>query len=850
MIRRNITVLLALLALGQSVNAEDDYLSPALRAQVNELKAAARAEPTTPTNYRQRAEVAWEWLNAYALSGGNLPVNITAAIRPVLPDGIGGRNLTAIDFYIKELSLYDEEPQALGELTADLGPFEARTWVTIQQQYRVGTRSIVRGGGLMIARHFMPGYGIYQVSDPGGDNYVSIRSSNPDVSLVPGSSPMTGMHGGFRGAQPALVFRVQSGSLGPGDEVTVTYGDRSGGGRGLILGAPSTDFMPLPIYVDFSGSDEFFTLPIQPIRVSGTDIAGVHGFAPSVVRPGERFDLSVRAQDRYYNRAKPPIPAFRVFANDEQIGSVAASGKAISVLTNLRFAKPGVYRIRIESVDGSIKGVGNPILVSEEATKIHWGDTHGHSGFAEGIGTPGRFMQWAKEDARLDFVTHSEHDIWMDHREWDVLVDMVEKYSEPGRFIGYLGYEWTTQNVYGGHHNVLFRNIDGRTRVPVQFYPTLSSLYGGLRDRYDSRDVLVIPHAHQSGDYRQSDPDLEQLVEIMSQHGTFEWFGRKYLSHGHEVGFVAASDNHLSQPGYTNARFGILSQRGGLAAVLSNSNTRDGIFDAMKSLRTYATTGDRIVLDVSLNGMGMGQRIAFATGRELKVRAIGTAPIDTVTVVKNGVEVWQKDYLTVDDARYEDEETFYVTFESPSVPKHPQDNPRGVRAWPGTLTVSGADIVSFSATDFLQSEITRLARDDDDPNRLHFATGTRGDTSSIVLKLSNIKRRAKVTLDIDAARESGGGPPRFRRHVMVPAASVELRFRDLIDGQTREVLPVGIYSDTVTLRRVITSGPDDVTFSFTDKSDVQGDYYFVRVRLANDALAWSSPIWVGGMPSR
>jgi hypothetical protein len=215
------------------------------------------------------------------------------------------------------------------------------------------------------------------------------------------------------------------------------------------------------------------------------------------------------------------------------------------------------------------------------------------------------------------------------------------------------------------------------------------------------------------------------------------------------------------------------------------------------------------------------------------------------------VEIWRQDYLTEVDRRgFDDEETFYVTFESPSVPKHPMDNPRGARGWPGKLTVKDATLVDFHATDFMNPEVTRLTRDGADPNTLHFVTGTRGDTSSIVLRLANIKRRASVTLDIDEAPETGSGPPRFRRHQRTPASSIVMPFRDLVAGQTRATLPFDIYEDTITLRRVITRGPDDVSFSVVDEHDVQGDYYFVRARLANDAIAWSSPIWVGGMPPR
>jgi len=721
--------------------------------------------------------------------------------------------------------------------------------VTIELRYVVGERAMVPGGKFVLGRSHMGIYGNFHLADdPAANDFVSIHADRPGVMFERDEVRMSGMHGGFWSAAPVLAFRVSGVALQRGDTVRITYGDKTGGGGGLRMGSMSTDSLPLPGYVDFDGSGHAFALPIQPIRVTGTKIASVHAFAPSVVRPGEVFEMSVRAEDRYVNRALPPIPAMTVLVNGQPFKEVPASNEAITVLKGIKFTEPGVYRIAVKSADGAISGVGNPILVSADARKIYWGETHGHCGFSEGIGTPDRFFQWAKEDARLDFVTLSEHDLWLDDFEWQTLIDSTKRFSEPGKFIAYPGYEWTTLNEQGGHHNILFRDAKDRQRIPSQWYPTLSSLYSGLRAHNDTKDVLIIPHAHQPGDYRQNDPEMERLVEIMSQHGTFEWFGKMYLSHGHEVGFIAASDNHLSQPGYTGATGGSLSQRGGLAAVRAWENTRDGIFDAMKSLQTYATTGDRIILDVTLNGAEMGQRTKFATDRVIEGRVIGTAPIDTITIVKNGQAVWHKDYLAVDAGNYKDEELFYVTFESPSFPMHPDDAPRGWRGWLGTLTVSGAEVAEFSATDFCNPAIHRLERDADNPSMLHFVTRSRGDASSIKLKLRNISERAKIEFKLDSALEAGT-PQVYRQNQVTPAKTVELAFKDLVRGRTSVSIPIDVYDDTITLRRAIDTGPDDVSFHYKDVGNLQGDYYFVRAKLANDATAWSSPIWVGGHSS-
>ncbi len=837
------------LVLAAGASAQQDYMSPELRARVEALKTAVAEEPTGPATREERMHVLWDWMNAYSLTGGTLPVNAVFLGMSVLtyPESADGTGAT-LDAFVQEFTLLDEAPDAIGELTADLGPYIAGTFVTVRQTYTVGTKPVETGGGFLVTRHFMAGHGRWQTEDPAADHYISVSSSNPDVRFVADTHPLGGMHGGFRGALATLLFRVDAGTLTEGDTVTVTYGDTSGGSRGLRMSTISSDRMPLPLYLDFDGSKLFFTLPIQPIVVTGAEIAGVHGFAPSVVRTGEDFDVSVRAQDRYYNRATGTIPGWEISINGRPFGQLPADGPAVQLIERFAIDVPGVYRFEFRSPDGSIAGETNPILVEDyPQRRVYWGDTHGHSGFAEGIGTPEHFMIWARDDARLDYVLHSEHDIWLDDYEWNVLADYVRRFTEEGKFIAYLGYEWTVSNRQGGHHNVMFRTPDDRMPVRAQFFPTLSALYQGLRTHHDPNDVVVIPHAHQNGDYRLNDPQLEPLIEIMSNHGTFEWFGRMYLNHGHQVGFTAASDNHLSQPGYSAPLPGGLAQTGGLGAVIAQERTTDALFDAMKNLSAYATNGDRIVLDFSLNGGRMGTRVPFSETRLIEGRVVGTAPIETVTVVKNDEVIWERDVATPGDDGTRDGR-YQLTFETSSVPLHPRDNPRGWRHWTGTLKVSSATVASATPQDFQDLAATEFEQTA--PGDFRFRTQTRGDTSSIALELTDVGEAATVDLDLMEETETGGAPLIFSRHNLVPAASVTLRVADMRDGRTAAELPIGPWVDRVVLRRVVTDGQRDLTFSLEDTGTLQGDWYYVRVTQTNDAIAWSSPIWVGGYGKR
>lgn len=838
--------ILGLMALFSSSLSYADYLPGDLRARVDQLKTTLESQATNRSNATARAQLVWEWINAHALNGGYVPVNSTQIVAAVLSRGNRPAMLGALDETIRELAFIDDNPEGLGTLSADLGPFTAGAMGTVRQTFTVGDEPVETGGAFILARHFMTNFGEWQTQEPDQANFISISSSNSKVSFLATTTPVGGMHGGFRGQRETLTFRVASGTLESGDVVTLTYGDTSQGGPGMLMPTFSSDRMPLPVYVRFHRQGQLMSLPIQPVRVIGGELAGVHGFAPSVVAPGEPFQISVRAQDAYYNRAQGEIPDWEIRL-DQKLWHTVTANDAITLVT-ATLEEPGIYYPTIHSSDGNLSGRTNPILVTnEDRPRVYWGDTHGHSGFAEGIGTPERFMTWARDDARLDFVTHSEHDIWMDDFEWEVLRENVMNYTEEGKFIAYLGYEWTVYGPAGGHHNVLFRSPLDRVRVPSQFFPTLSKLYTGLRNAADSRDVVVIPHAHQAGDYRLSDPELEPLIEIMSQHGNFEWFGRMYLDQGHQVGFTAASDNHLSQPGYSAPLGRSLAQQGGLGAILASEKTTDGIFDAMKNLQSYATTGERIILDFSVNGVPMGQRAKYAESRQLQGKVIGTAPVRTITVFKNDTVLWEKNFFDRVDNRLSRKDTYVLTFTTDSTPLHRGDNPRGWRAWEGVLRVSGAELVSIEPIDANMPAQSAVRNDD---GSVSFSTMTRGDSSTFLLQLDGVSRSTQIAVDLVETRETGGAPPFYRPAQRVPAASFALALADLDDGTVSYEQQVDAYTDRVQLSRRVDETLNVASFDVDDSDTSQGDYYFVRVIQANDAIAWSSPVWMGGHAPR
>jgi hypothetical protein len=838
-----------------------DYLSPDLRGKVNRLKREAAAQPTNSENVVARGLVLWDWVNAYSLTGGAVPVNATQELAPVfeLRDGAtdlaarraaGAQRLTrAIDALIYEFRIKDEHPKGLPSIRVDQSePFPASSWQTITQTLTCGDLPVEPGGTLMLARMLMNDGGSAQVDHPAGDNYVSIHSSNPRVRFAKAKVPWTGMHGGFRGAAENAAYRVEGAALEPGDTVTLVYGDRTHGSRGWLIQSFSNDKYLLPVYVGLKAGEPLLTPSWPPMSVSGKELANVKIFAPSIVKPGEHFEISVRSEDDRWNRASSAIPEYELALNGRHVRTLTAGGDAVNVVKDNRIDQPGTYRYSVRSVDGKLAAESNPIWVEADPKyRIYWGETHAHSGFSEGMGSIDRFYQWGRDDARLDFAGLSEHDIWLDDSEWRSMQDAVRRYTDPGRFIAFLAYEWTAQRPMGGHHNVFFRTPD-HSRSPVQMFYTLSRLYYGLRAANKTDDVLIIPHAHQAGDWRRNDPDMERLVEIMSMHGTFEWFGNYYLRSGFDVGFVGASDDHRTRPGYSGTMAaGSLQSFGGLVAVRAQRKGVNEIFDALRDRATYAVTrAERILLDVDLNGQSAGRRIPYSVDRRIHARVSGAGPLDTVDVIKNGEMVFSRRFA---GAPLRPRSRVQVGFRSSSE-AFLRDNPRGYRRWKGALRVEGARVLGVEP--YFDNRYAEFARAGaQSPNRIAFSTDTRGGIDAFVLDLDEVTPTTRIAIDLDETTEHDVAPPQVRPNATIPASSLSFPFSELKEGLLVRQSKVDEHVDSVFIQLIDPNAPRDGEISLVDRANPRpGDYYYVRVTQLNGAHAWSSPIWVGGEPAR
>jgi hypothetical protein len=398
--------------------------------------------------------------------------------------------------------------------------------------------------------------------------------------------------------------------------------------------------------------------------------------ATAVLRPGRtdpyRGLLSFRCSD-----PKALLPATYEFSQKDDLYE--------SHLFQAAFQSEGTHTLVVRDEISGKAWASNPIIVSarEARQKLYFGDIHIHSQWSfDGRVHPDYCYFYARDALNLDFACLTEHD--PSDAVWERVKAKAKEFYEAGRFATMSAYEWTGSNLREGHKNVYYRDWEGpilRSNYHPERAGTTSAadLWSKLRQAGKSgQDTMTIPHHPVAKmfpvPWEHYDAEFQRCVEVYSSWGNSEYplgprqlqprqsqasgiapghFVQDGLSAGQRLGFVGGSDSHSGRPGYpghsrTYYESGYThwephNYTGGTTGVYAEDLTREAVFDAIRNRRCYATTGKRIVVDFKIDGHWMGEEFRSRSAPHIAVKVVGTAPIASVTVVKNN-----QDYLRVE----------------------------------------------------------------------------------------------------------------------------------------------------------------------------------------------------------
>jgi hypothetical protein len=414
----------------------------------------------------------------------------------------------------------------------------------------------------------------------------------------------------------------------------------------LPSAAPLAILLALPTISGCAGRD---AEPPNPTR-------RLHAVLPSTAVVGEPVDLFVAPLTDLGIPSLDWTGRLRIEATDPELATPSpfrGDGQGALVMPGVAFGTPGVHRVTVTSDSGDV-AIAGPVRVvrsaeelrprqGEAPLRIFWGDAHGHSDVGDGVHPPRQYFHYARDIARLDFTCLSEHDyqqfleVGLDETPagWDSIAAASREWRRPG-FAVLLGWEWSSRAH--GHRVVLFP-ADGERYVSFQQASTPADLAEALRGTGAFSIV-----AHPSGseltpvvDWQTIVPGFDRAIEVYSGHGAMDG-DRAFrptsaprpgasaidaIRRGLRFGIVAFSDTHLSTPGNPwPPPIRDAPWRGGLTAVCAPAATEADVFAALRDGRTYATSGERFLVEFRAGDRTMGETLAVEKGRGIRVTGL------------------------------------------------------------------------------------------------------------------------------------------------------------------------------------------------------------------------------------
>lgn len=557
----------------------------------------------------------------------------------------------------------------------------AGAFKTVTFTFTVGETGLESGGGIRFELPVAYGetepyfWSKPQTTLPDAPGYLQARSS----SDVPLTLTTYGIAGG--------IFECAVGEepLTPGESITISY-------RGLLqsLARP----VPMRYQIRISGDDAWEGGPDPPtMHIVPREALTLITTTRADIQAGQPVPVSVVAIDRFGNRATGYRGTIQLLSSEPTAWlptteyTFTEQDAGVHTFDGVRMDSTGFQRIRAIDPDRDLQISSHYAWISTAAPSLNrfFGDTHFHTGTGTGnrgflslsdaptadVSTVeikkfqainaggdhrGNFTDaetayaYARDVVRLDFASSAEHDaVLLDSAAWEESQSITESVNEPGTFTTLFAYEWTPGFT---HHIVLYKD-PGQSVFARDQYPDLPSLWAALDQQ--GAPTITIPHISWAFDdhtiWNDVNNTYRKLGEIYSLWNNrflvqpddipqrFElgignkWSYQYAWHHGHRVGLVGSSDNHLGRPGANNYTI-YTHHTGGFAVAVAGDNTRDRIWEAFQNRRTYATTGTRIYLDFQADGHSMGAEYTTAEPPVLSVRVAGTNKLALVEIVK------------------------------------------------------------------------------------------------------------------------------------------------------------------------------------------------------------------------
>jgi hypothetical protein len=342
---------------------------------------------------------------------------------------------------------------------------------------------------------------------------------------------------------------------------------------------------------------------------------------------------------------------------DVYCARLGAGGPTSFTLTSFQlFTEPFTEAIPVHNNDAAdVKAIRGYVMNNNgKQYKIYRGDLHRHTDVSQDFKYDGSLLEvyrYGLDAAGFDYIAPTDHQTGYDQEfTWWQNQKLVDLFQVAGAFTPLYGSERSLP-FPNGHRNTIFAHRGVR---PLPIPGDEASGKTGAAKLYQylkKNNGISMPHSSatdQGTDWRDNDPEVEPVIEIYQGYrNSYEYEGApkaasalnphaqksgwqpqgfwwNALAKGYKLGVQASSDHWSTHISY--------------ACLLAENFTREGLVDAIRKRHTYGAT-DNIILDFRARSDKavyiMGDSFKADVAPQLSIRAIGTAAIKQIDIVKN-----------------------------------------------------------------------------------------------------------------------------------------------------------------------------------------------------------------------
>jgi len=432
---------------------------------------------------------------------------------------------------------------------------------------------------------------------------------------------------------------------------------------------------PFHLFIDPRGKGDFREQETFHVDVRGNALTNIRIIAPSIVAKNKRFDVIVRFEDEYGNLSNNAAEGTLIELSYEHLREnlnwkLFVPETGFINLPNLYFNEPGIYKIQLYNAKSGEKFFSPPIKCFVDSdVSLYWGLLHGESEKVDTGENIEAALRLFRDEKSLQFYATScfESAEETPTDVWKAMCQQTAEFNEDHRFNTFLGCQFLGDGPEEGLREVIFfkenkqitRKKDSKTSNLKKFYKAFSP-----------KEILSIPSFTMAKGYQTNfkdfDPNFERVVEIYNAWGSSECTAKegnlRPIRSTAKSGIQETEEGSILNALKNNCRFGFvaggLDDRGvytdlydsdqvqyspGLTAILAIEQTKDALLQALINRSCYATTGERMILGITIAGAKMGSELntkakpGLVLNRHIVGYTAGTAPLKEVTLLRNGV---------------------------------------------------------------------------------------------------------------------------------------------------------------------------------------------------------------------